>query len=81
MQTHYTKRSIELIAVGPDGTTYVIERRCTSLPCEDGEPAFFFCCLQDGSAVSWLGENHYQLSDGTALLAVACRLVETNAAA
>lgn len=74
MQTVYTKRPTVLIAVSPDGTTFVIERRCRSLPCDDGEQAFFYCCLQDGSAVSWLGENYYQLSDGTTLLAVACRL-------
>ena len=78
MHTVYTKRTTELIAVSPNGTTYVIQRRCRSLPCDDGEQAFFYCCLQDGSAVSWMGQNHYQLSDGTALLAVACRLTAPN---
>lgn len=81
MHTVYTKRATELIAVSPNGTTYVIERRCRSLPCDDGEQAFFYCCLPDGSPVSWQGENNYKLSDGTALLAVACRLVGTTGSA
>ncbi|MNV82024.1 hypothetical protein D3C71_1757350 [compost metagenome] len=76
MHTSYTKRPTELIAVDPDGITYIIERRCKSLPCDDGEQAFFYCCLRDGQLVSWLGENHYQLTDGTALLAIACRLTD-----
>lgn len=77
MKTVYTKRPRELIAVGPDGTTYVIERRCRSLPCDDGEQAFFYCCLQDGTGVVWLGENLYQLADGSTVQAVACRLTGT----
>lgn len=76
MQKHYIKRPTELVAVDSEGITYIIERRCKSLPCDDGEPSFFYCCLRDGQLVSWLGENHYQLADGTALLAIACRLTD-----
>lgn len=78
MQTVYTKRPTELIAVSPDGTTYVIERRCRALPCDEGEQAFFYCCLSDGSSVSWLRENQYRLPDGTTLVAVACRLAKSD---
>jgi hypothetical protein len=80
MEAHYTKRPMELVAVDRDGVTYIIERRCRSLPCDDGQQAFFYCCLRDGQPVSWHGENNYQLSDGTALLAVACRLTQPDVA-
>ena len=76
MQTHYKKRATELVAVGSDGTTYIIERRSKSLPCDDGEQAYFYCCVQDGRPVSWLGESRYALPDGTELRAIACRLAD-----
>ncbi|MNY34283.1 hypothetical protein D3C86_1686110 [compost metagenome] len=73
MQTNYTKRFTEVIAVAPDGMTYVIQRRCKALAGDDDQHAYFYCCLPDGQIVSWLGPNQYQLSDGTTLVAVAGR--------
>lgn len=73
MQTNYPKRLTEVIAVAPDGMTYVIQRRCMTFASDDDQHAYFYCCLPDGQIVSWVGANQYQLSDGTALIAVARR--------
>ena len=74
MPENFTARFSELVAVDANGITYIIERRYRSVTCHDGAWANHYCCLRDGRPVTWLGESHYQLNDGTALLAIECRL-------
>lgn len=65
MGTNLSPRPIAVIAIADDGTTYRIERRCRTLPGDSTAGGFFYCCLPDGSSVSWLGRGRYQLADGT----------------
>ncbi len=74
MPQNYTNQTSELVAVDASGVTYIIERRYRSTPWHDGAWANYYLCLRDGRPVTWLGAEHYQLPDGTALLAIECRL-------
>lgn len=65
MPANHPKRTIVVIAMAQDGTSYRIERRAHSLPGDKAEDAFFYCCLPDGQPVGWLGYGRYQLPDGT----------------
>lgn len=71
--TDYTKQALELIAVGSDGNTYRIERRCLTSP-GDEDGSHYYCCLPDGQQVIWLGDGNYELPDGTVVKAVASAL-------
>ncbi|TQJ96427.1 hypothetical protein FBY20_3206 [Achromobacter sp. SLBN-14] len=74
MTLDHTKRVTEIVAVDANGITYVIQRRYRAAPNHDGAWANYYCCLRDGEPVTWLGDNNYRLPDGTALLAIECRL-------
>ena len=65
MPAKQPQRSIAVIAIADDGATYRIERRARSLPGDQGDNAFFYCCLPDGQTVGWLGYGQYQLPNGT----------------
>lgn len=74
MPHDHTKSTTELVAVDTNGITYIIERRYRSDPRHDGAWRNHYLCLRDGRSVTWFGGDHYQLPDGTALLAIECRL-------
>ncbi|CAB3917159.1 hypothetical protein ACMU6081_11615 [Achromobacter mucicolens] len=74
MPLDHTKSTTELVAVDPNGITYIIQRRHRAIPNNDGAWANYYYCLRDGQPVTWLGDNNYRLPDGTAILAIECRL-------
>jgi hypothetical protein len=67
MNTDQAYRPTQIVVECSGGITYLLERRRMKLSGGSDAASFVYhyCCLPDGTAVSWLGANHYQLPDGT----------------
>ncbi|HEY1092992.1 hypothetical protein H4P35_18185 [Achromobacter sp. 77] len=74
MSNQTYKRVMEVVAAAADGNTYRIDRY-SSQPLGDGK-ARSYCCLPDGQLVTWEGDGHYKLPDGTVVTMVASRLCQ-----
>lgn len=74
MTNHAYKRVMEVVAAAADGTTYRIDRY-SSAATGNGK-SHSYCCLPDGQLVTWQGDGHYKLPDGTVVTMVASRLCQ-----
>ncbi|WP_175138665.1 hypothetical protein [Achromobacter animicus] len=68
------KRVMEVVAAAADGSTYRIDRYCSQPPGDAKTSSY--CCLPDGQLVTWEGDGHYKLPDGTIVTMVASRLCQ-----
>ncbi|WP_143277268.1 hypothetical protein [Bordetella genomosp. 1] len=66
------KRVMKVVAAAADGSTYRIDKNCSQPPADANSSSY--CCLPDGQIVTWEGDEHYKLPDGTIVTRVASRL-------